>query len=732
MKKVLFSIFLLSITFASMAQTKADYSKLSSHLINIVNRDMNSAAKRAPGSNIKNSYILALVTTNDTTNSDEVFEEYGCKISDKLDRIYIVNIPIDQLAPLSLDYRIERIEAERMPKPAMDTTPWHINATNIYKGTNLPQAFTGKEVVSGIFDCYFDFTHPAFFDKDGNTRIKYYYDTMWPNEDGTLGYCIDNPEEIIKLEHSQYTRNHTHGTHVAGTMAGSAVDGKYMGMAPESDIYLVDFNSDRADFENPNEHTSATAVLGFKYIFDKAKSENKPCVINFSSCESITLSRQRILEGEALQKLVGPGRIIVAACGNMGHQIPYMEKTENMYQAGAAITNGIGGGDRIYMDIVTSGNQDVRMDFWSIKLLESYIENTIKFNTDSIKSLAGDTCILKTSVSVGDIVLKIYKSDYKDDRGDVFHIDGTMPHMAYLMLYGTTFLLTGDSPAWLYSDLFYSPFANIEDIPEYNTLVPGYSVSWPATLPFIVSVGATGYKSTFKNIYGEENTEVGIFSPDAIGKIAKFSSLGPTFDGIRKPDVVAPGMCINAAYNSFSTNIETDKKSLTDKVRYNNKDYYYMAQSGTSMAAPIVAGTIALWLQANPNLTPDDIFKVIAESSQYPDNEMEYPNNTYGHGQIDAYKGLLKVLDIKTNIPDIYEHQPQQARFIVDGTILRVEFNNKVDAENIDISIFSINGEKKMSTNDTTIDISHLPKGVYAVQLNTGNRRTSGSTLIRL
>ena len=83
-------------------------------------------------------------------------------------------------------------------------------------------------------------------------------------------------------------------------------------------------------------------------------------------------------------------------------------------------------------------------------------------------------------------------------------------------------------------------------------------------------------------------------------------------------------MCINAAYNSFSTNFETDKKSLTDKVTYNNKDYYYMAQSGTSMAAPVVAGTIALWLEANPNLSPDDIFKVIAECSQKPDNSMQY------------------------------------------------------------------------------------------------------------
>ena len=84
-----------------------------------------------------------------------------------------------------------------------------------------------------------------------------------------------------------------------GTMAGSPVQGKYRGMAPESDIYIAGFKSVRTEFENPDEATSALVVLGFKYLFDRAASEGKPCVVNFSSCESLTLTRQRTLEGEA-------------------------------------------------------------------------------------------------------------------------------------------------------------------------------------------------------------------------------------------------------------------------------------------------------------------------------------------------------------------------------------------------------------------------------------------------
>ena len=732
MKRILLSIAaIFAVYTVSIAQV--DYSKLSSHLAGMLRTESGVLPKRLPGTATESSLLVFVALTNGEQD-ESVFDEYACKVVDRIGRVYIVNIPMSSVPPLTLDARIERIEAERMPRIAVDDTKEYINVTDIYSGVGLPQAFTGKGVVSGIFDCYYDFTHPAFYDENGNCRIKYYYDFCWPNSDGTKGHAIENAHEIMQHKHSKYTYNVTHGTHVASTMAGSSVGGKYGGIAYESDIYLADFNSDRADFENPNEHTSATAVLGFKYLFDKAAEEQKPCVVNFSSCESITLSRQRILESEALAELVGPGRIIVAACGNMGHQVPYMEKPSDMPQAGVAITNGIGGGNIIDMDIVTPVNQTVRFDFLSIKLIDQYIEGTILFDTDSIKKLDKDTCVLNVTVSAGDIELKVYKSDYEDARGDVFHISGTFPNLAYLMLYGATCLLSGDGPAWMYSDLFYSPFANIAGIAEYECVQPGYSVSWPATLPFIIAVGATGYNSTFINIDGDENTDVDMFSPDAQGHIAKFSSLGPTFDGKIKPDVVAPGMNIIAAYNSFSTTQDVDRKSLTDKVNYNGKEYYYMAQSGTSMASPVVAGTIALWLEADPTLTPQDIMEVIEYCAKHPDDTMEYPNNTYGYGQIDAYKGLLYVLSMKANIPELDEHQPRKAYFKVEGNRMNVSFARdvEIDDSRVSISIYAMSGEKVLDVRGTTVDVSRLSRGIYAIQLNTGDKATSGSTLIRL
>lgn len=725
-----FIITALVMMHTSMALPQSiDNSKLSQGVIDALQKRNIGKAKATQDRGAER--LMALMSFSEPDQRSGFLADYGVEVVDSIGRVYIVSIPLASIGPATLDTRVERIEAERMPRPAMDVTPGQVNAQGIYAGTGLPQAYDGTGVVAGVFDSNFDFTHPAFLDANGNTRVKYYYDFHWPNDDGTYGRELTSEQDIMDYAHSQHTNETIHGTHVMGIMAGSAVDGKYQGMAPGSYIYAVDFNSMREQFENTLDPTSAVAVLGFKYIFDQAQEAGKPCVVNFSSCESITIARQRILEGEALQALTGPGRIIVAGAGNMGTNATLVVKPEGTRAAGAGINYGIGGGGTIDMDIVTPGNQLVRFDFLGMKFSGGQIEGTIFFNTDSVAALAPEPCVLKTTVSSGEVTLYVTKSTYQDPRGDVYHVQGDMPDITYLLLCGAACLLNGDGPAWMYSDLFLSPFANVTGNALYSHAEEGYTVAWPATLDNIIAVGATGYKNTVVNIDGDTNTDMLIFAPDKTGYLAKFSSCGPTFKGVVKPDVVAPGLNIIAPYSSFVSTFESDRRSLTDHVVYNGKDYYYLAESGTSMSCPVAAGTIALWLQANPELTPADVLEIIAKTSTKPEPEMDYPNNKYGHGQIDAYAGLLYILNTSGIIPALSDHQPANARFHLNGRMLTVDAASET-VSGAQITVYDLNGAVVLKSTGTAVDLSSLPSGVYAVQLTTNSEQTTGSTLIRL
>ena len=135
--------------------------------------------------------------------------------------------------------------------------------------------------------------------------------------------------------------------------------------------------------------------------------------------------------------------------------------------------------------------------------------------------------------------------------------------------------------------------------------VPQYGgISAPANAPWVVTVGASSTNGTAARV---DDT------------IAPFSSRGPTFiDFTAKPDLVAPGVATVSLSDPWGTMYTTKAASLvtgTIKTPYQP----YLSLSGTSMAAPVVSGTVALMLQANPSLTPNAVKWILEYTAQvYP------------------------------------------------------------------------------------------------------------------
>ena len=152
--------------------------------------------------------------------------------------------------------------------------------------------------------------------------------------------------------------------------------------------------------------------------------------------------------------------------------------------------------------------------------------------------------------------------------------------------------------------------------------------------------------------------------------------------------------------------------------------FLWGAQSGTSMATPTVAGIIALWLEAKPDLTYEQIRETIAATAT-KDEFTEAAPIHYGHGKIDAYNGLLHVLGLSTSIPTLSQHQPKGVSFRMKDGRLFIE-----GAENgTPIRIYTTDGRlvalAQLTDGCVSLPVSR-PAGVYAVQVG-----SLGSTLIR-
>ena len=274
-------------------------------------------------------------------------------------------------------------------------------------------------------------------------------------------------------------------------------------------------------------------------------------------------------------------------------------------------------------------------------------------------------------------------------------------------------------------------FANNSTHPFYNaglsSLNPGspdFSISDMATGENIITVGAFNTRDQWaaldKNFYGFRNASFPYLEQ------SDYSSYGVLLDGNSRPHVSAPGTTIISSLNRYYTSGQGkgDNESCAAVIRTSDIggfDTYYDQMLGTSMAAPFVTGTLALWLEANPALTVGEALDIIAKTSVKDDNYNKGNNAVrQGAGRINPVAGLKEVLarlsgsgigGVSTDIAD------SGAIITADGSVASAFF---AGAASVTIDVFSPAGIRVASATsagaEASVSTASLTPGIYVVR----------------
>lgn len=700
--------------------------------------------------------VFGMVRLADGCTADELKAE-GVKVVRSSHGFAWVSVPVSDVERVAALKSVRRFQLARPVKAKNDKGRAATGVDMIHSGSGLTQAYTGKGVICGIVDNGIDANHINFRDENGKSRVAWLAQ-MTPNKNtGEVDekFYGNNPADIVGgRDITTFTTDNPttfHGSHTLGTMAGSyrgtttvATGDRQSGASistMENPYYGMAYNSDIA--VGCGELYDAIIALGVDHILQYASYKKQPKVINLSLGSNSGAHDGKGMINQYFDMVQKQDNaIICVSAGNEGDKKIALNKTltatdntvqsfilgQDMGDTGGFITYGNVG-------VYSKDNSPLEIQAVIFNKSRGRVVQRYPLTIDPSNPGYGQYWVSSADYQQADedIIDKQFPKyfngyiglgwAYDEDSGRFYAIvdcyaenktDGNANGN-----YVIGFIVTGKEGQRVdcFGDGLFSTLTNF-GIDGWDDGMYNGTISDMATGNSILVVGSYDTRKDWAALDG------GVYYPGyevSDGGISNFSSYGTLIDGRNLPHVCAPGAIIISSYNNYYVEAgNAPVSSVTAQADESGRTNYWGWSIGTSMASPHVAGSIALWLEADPTLTLSDVKDIVAKTAIKDDGVLKADPVQAGAGKFSAYEGLKEVIRRGTNgIGSIAADKPRMLVTAVGDKLFKVFMGGAAD---IDAVVYSVAGKRlqqsKTHGDETVIDMTALPKGVYILTVN--------------
>ena len=629
----------------------------------------------------------------------------GMKVGRTRGGFATVTLPLDKVDVLNDNPGVESFSYKSEMQPMLDKATADAGVNRIRAMEDLTRTYTGKGVVVAVLDRYLDPNHPMLCDPTTHkTRVKMYV------TDGLD--LLETPEQMAAYVPSADVKSGDHGTHVTGIAAGYYDDGTYSckGIAPDADILMGNM-TDKA----------ATFMEIVEAFIDYAKAEKKPLVINMSvgimsgphdgTSELASYIDQVSRDGDAT---------FCIAAGNYG-EYPSLQR-HAFTSDDDVMKSFVRWSDEASFEIWASDDRPFEVEFmlYDLKNNKSLRTYTLSAGQNSGRFTPMIESDELSNVFIGAVSVE-RGVNKRNNRYNYWVLwDGTIADPAsYLWGYvvhgnkGQTIMVTS-SPYPLLVGRGLPGWGEGVEYGITNDLGSG-------SQPLVVGSYTTRDSGTYAD--GSVYSTTDVSSGERNGEISPFSSYGSYDTGRSYPHLCAPGSFVISASSSYymnNTAIADASKKYVKSVEFDGKTYYFRPMQGTSMATPFMTGVVALWLEADPSLTSDQIRAIATKTARRDAYVTGYSNPTqWGAGKVDAYAGLKYILG--GGASGISTAQGDKA-FVYNAVADDTYEFCIAGSTAVSAAVFNLQGQcvsaASASGAAVTVSLAGLPSGVYAVKVS--------------